>query len=234
MKLTSFAFIATQSRLFRYAAQQQGQAGLARARKPEFFPAHIIPDLPETVTHLPQSFEDLLKQSGAATLQEIPKPVLENTSTEAVVEPMAVPAYFRDSKFDRVPYWQKIGRWKGITEKQFLSYSWGVSQMHSHTKSKRHMLIPSRLQMIFKASKSSTTSSSKPYQRESPKARSINTSAPAMTLSWMSCMVSTKPRCQFAFLLTSSAPLTGPILSETLFVASSFPCCQHSSLITRR
>jgi hypothetical protein len=38
-----------------------------------------------------------------------------------------VPAYFRGSGFDRVPYWQQIGRWQDVTENQFLSYRWGVS-----------------------------------------------------------------------------------------------------------
>lgn len=38
-----------------------------------------------------------------------------------------IPAYFHSSKFDRVPYWQKIGRWKDVGENDFLSYRWNVS-----------------------------------------------------------------------------------------------------------
>lgn len=82
--------------------------------------------LSETFTHPPPSVEDLLKKSGEAKLQETPEPMIGTTSTESAIDPTTVPAYFRGSKFDRVPYWQKIERWKDISEKQFLSYSWGV------------------------------------------------------------------------------------------------------------
>jgi hypothetical protein len=38
------------------------------------------------------------------------------------------PLYHRGVLFDRVAYWQNIPRWKDVTEKQFLTYSWSVSQ----------------------------------------------------------------------------------------------------------
>ncbi|KAH7410961.1 hypothetical protein BKA64DRAFT_570006 [Cadophora sp. MPI-SDFR-AT-0126] len=41
---------------------------------------------------------------------------------------MVPPAYHVASKFDRVPYWQKIGRWKHVSEDEFLSYAWNVSK----------------------------------------------------------------------------------------------------------
>lgn len=37
------------------------------------------------------------------------------------------PLYFRGQKFDREPYWQKIPRWKDVSENDFLTYSWQVS-----------------------------------------------------------------------------------------------------------
>lgn len=137
-KLSSCVFPITQSSMFRSAAQQQGQAGLARASEPVYFPEHIIQGLPQNITHPPvtskasaQSVDDNLKKSGGVKLQEITKPVIETTSSESAIDTTTVPAYHRGSKYDRVPYWQKIGRWKDITEKQFLSYRWGVSQIHT-------------------------------------------------------------------------------------------------------
>jgi lysine 2,3-aminomutase len=124
--------------LFRSAAQNQGQAGLAHAPQPEYIPEHIMQNLPESVTlstvtpKAPvQSVKDVLTGNGAAEVQKRPKLVVEKTQTtpESLVDPATVPAYHRSSKFDRVPYWQKIGRWKGITESQFLSYRWGVSKI---------------------------------------------------------------------------------------------------------
>jgi hypothetical protein len=137
-KLSSSVFPATQNSLFRSAAQKQSQAGLARAPEPVYFPEHIIQGLPQNITHPPvtskasaQTVDDTLKKSGAVKLQEITKPVIETTSSEPAIDTANVPAYHRDSKYDRAPYWQKIGRWKDITEKQFLSYRWGVSQIHT-------------------------------------------------------------------------------------------------------
>lgn len=33
----------------------------------------------------------------------------------------------RNTNLDREPYWQRIGRWKDVTEKEFLSHRWQVS-----------------------------------------------------------------------------------------------------------
>jgi hypothetical protein len=136
--LTKCVFPKTQSSLFRSAAQQQVQVGLspAPAPEPEYIPAHIVQDLLETASHqtvasnpFVQESDGTMKHSGASITQEVPVPVAE-TTTEPKTKFAAVPAYFRGVKFDRVPYWQKIGRWKDITEKQFLSYRWGVRAVH--------------------------------------------------------------------------------------------------------
>jgi hypothetical protein len=136
IKLTRFVFPRTQSSLFRSAAQQQVQAGVSPAPEPEYVPAYIVQDLLETGSHqivapkqYVQDLDGTMKHNGASTAQEVPVPVAE-TTTEPTTKLPAVPAYFRGVKFDPVPYWQKIGRWKDTTEKQFLSYRWGVRPMH--------------------------------------------------------------------------------------------------------
>lgn len=45
----------------------------------------------------------------------------------------ALPLYHvgREAKFERVPYWQNISRWKDVPESLWLDYSWGVrSTLH--------------------------------------------------------------------------------------------------------
>lgn len=61
-------------------------------------------------------------------------PVLSTPEKKAPLEAQdkrfylaAVPAYHRGLKYDRIPYWQKIPRWKDVEEKDFLSYRWNVS-----------------------------------------------------------------------------------------------------------
>jgi len=132
--LANYAFAATQTRLFRSAAQQQGQAGLARAPEPEYFSEHVLENLPEQVTHpsatpeaLVHDEEAILQKNSISVLQETTKPVVETSAIEPVIDTSNVPAYQHGSKFDRVPYWQNIGRWKNVTEEKFLSYRWGVS-----------------------------------------------------------------------------------------------------------
>jgi hypothetical protein len=133
-KLTSCFFPAAQTRSFRSVARQLGQAGLAGAREPAYFPEHIIQELPQDITHRPvtpkssaQIVDDTLKRSSVTTLQEIKMPLIETALPESPLETTTVPAYHRGTQFDRDLYWQRIGRWKDVTEKQFLSYRWGVS-----------------------------------------------------------------------------------------------------------
>jgi lysine 2,3-aminomutase len=65
-----------------------------------------------------ESFDKSSVPQGAALGTE------ENTETAI----SASPAYFRGSKFDRVPYWQKICRWRDVGEKEFLSYHWNTAK----------------------------------------------------------------------------------------------------------
>jgi lysine 2,3-aminomutase len=134
-KVTCLGFPMFQTNSFRSAAQQQGQVGLAHAPEREYTPEHIMQDLPETVlqptvTKKPavQHVENVLKRNGEAVVQKTLEPITEEiqTTSEPIIDAATIPAYHRGSKFDRVPYWQNIGRWKDITENQFLSYRWGV------------------------------------------------------------------------------------------------------------
>lgn len=79
-------------------------------------------------------FRSLAQQRSQAGLARAPEPEYPpETIRHDLPTPAAVPAYHRGSKFDRVPYWQKIPRWKDVTEKDFLSHRWGVSVL-SHAK----------------------------------------------------------------------------------------------------
>ncbi|CZS89254.1 related to lysine 2,3-aminomutase [Rhynchosporium agropyri] len=60
--------------------------------------------------------------------KESPAQDLLNLQRGAQVEPVATPAYYIGSKFDRIPYWQKIGRWKDVSEEHFLSYKWNTAK----------------------------------------------------------------------------------------------------------
>jgi lysine 2,3-aminomutase len=137
MKAPNRVFTTSQVSSFQSAAKQMGQAGLARALEREYIPEELVQSFPKGVIHPPvsqkmvttQSVENCQKNLDAAKVQGSSKTVIEKTSI--VPEPYndlaTIPAYHRGSKFERIPYWQKIGRWSDITEKQFLSYRWGVS-----------------------------------------------------------------------------------------------------------
>jgi hypothetical protein len=58
-----------------------------------------------------------------------------------VPQKQEAPLYYRGSLFDRVAYWQNIPRWKDVTEKQFLTYSWSVGQHWSSEKEMAEKLI---------------------------------------------------------------------------------------------
>jgi len=136
-KLARHAFTVIQTRLVRSTAQQQSQAGLARAPDAEYFSENIAQSLPQHVTQpaaIPEAIlhhgQDILQKNSTNEVKEIAKAAFEPTTAETVVDTSNVPAYHHGSKFDRVPYWQNIERWKGVSEKQFLSYAWGVGSTY--------------------------------------------------------------------------------------------------------
>lgn len=135
-------FIRDHARLFRSAIQYNEQAELSRAPSQHLpfndfiviqnISQHKIPPLASKTAsqnkgQITENFRDVYQTS--AVEQAIQKPVQSSKSTsDCVRELPSVPAYHRGSKFDRVPYWQQIGRWKDVTENQFLSYRWSVSR----------------------------------------------------------------------------------------------------------
>lgn len=129
------------SRQFQSAASNKGQAGTAHSPVQQF--SHNIFDAPrKPLTRFNQpklvrkapTEPDI--QPPTSSVQEIkstipPAPEIPVENVLTSMDPVTVPVYHRGSKFDRVPYWQDIPRWKEITEKQFLSYRWGVSLYHN-------------------------------------------------------------------------------------------------------
>lgn len=79
-----------------------------------------IPDL-RSCEELHNARTDLIPPTG--------KPILSASIVEKL--PTFLP-YQHGSKFERRPYWQSIPRWKNITEDQFLSYEWNVSDSRCH------------------------------------------------------------------------------------------------------
>jgi hypothetical protein len=58
----------------------------------------------------------------------IPAPISpQSDAQQTIIQEKAVPLYDRKSKFDKEQYWQKIDRWKDVTQEQFLSHRWNVS-----------------------------------------------------------------------------------------------------------
>jgi lysine 2,3-aminomutase len=137
MKVFNRDFSTSQVSTFRLSTLQNGQAGLARAPEREYLPEDTRETSPGEVIHhsvtpklASQHVDNPQKRVGKAKVQETSKPRVKETSSlpGSGIGLASVPAYFRGAKFDPVPYWQKIERWKDISEKQFLSYRWGVSQ----------------------------------------------------------------------------------------------------------
>lgn len=126
--------VASAPRNFQTFAQRQGQAGLAESPRYdeqalEYGDTEELsrsqspaPQAPSTPTSHPSGFTPT-PHVATKTLEAVPR---ETTTQEKFV-----PLYYQGSKFDKEPYWQKIGRWKEVTEEQFLSHRWNVSPTSS-------------------------------------------------------------------------------------------------------
>lgn len=127
----------SQSRSFQSSTKGMDSAGVACAPRHQD-PPDIVYD---RYNEKPRDYPVRLKQIRATPVPRSTLGVQENVDkssmpqgaalrTEEFAETVtsASPAYFRGSKFDRAPYWQKIGRWKDVSEKEFLSYRWNVSR----------------------------------------------------------------------------------------------------------
>ena len=115
--------LAVAPRNFNSIVQSQGQAGV---REPPSDDGQILRygEAEELIQR-----QSLVPGAGASSL---PPYAFTSISEVAPTAPEAarqrgVPLYHRDSKFDKEPYWQKIGRWKDVPEEQFLSHRWNVS-----------------------------------------------------------------------------------------------------------
>lgn len=83
-----------------------------------FHSGHTYPVPPEKRTSRQEPL-------GSKPAPEAPQNMRGNDSQVSLAA-VTVPAYHRGSKFERNPYWQRIGRWKGVTETKFLSHQWNV------------------------------------------------------------------------------------------------------------
>jgi hypothetical protein len=120
------------ARQFQSIGQLQGQPALAQA-------SDYYEELNEggdiqatlstpTLPHLPKSTEaPISEHHDSETRLEDGQFTATSMDGEALAKKAATPLYFQGSKFVREPYWQKIGRWQNVTEKEFLTHSWQVS-----------------------------------------------------------------------------------------------------------
>lgn len=85
---------------------------------------------PNVETHIiPPPLPPIFKPTLAPKQLDLP------LSPRAILEPveqaneqeLQAPLYHYGGKFDRVPYWQAITRWRDISEEQFLTYEFNVS-----------------------------------------------------------------------------------------------------------
>lgn len=121
------------TRQFQSIGQLQAQPGLSEqiqtydhvSETGNFHPDHLrLPsqNIPETINE-PLASRD----QGLGTKIKNEQVTSTNEGVDTTSQNLATPLYFRGSSFDRFPYWQKIGRWKHVTEKEFLTHSWQVS-----------------------------------------------------------------------------------------------------------
>lgn len=143
-KAPRFASRLCTPRQFHSDIQRQGQAGLAPAPVEEDYSSSFTASgrtIPENSTQKSRLqtephriFEKPLDYHRGSTqsfpLRQVSKRLVESEDTSGTSALTAsIPLYHCSSKFDRLPYWQKIPRWKDVSEKQFLNYSWGVSEV---------------------------------------------------------------------------------------------------------
>ncbi|KAL2070579.1 hypothetical protein VTL71DRAFT_13605 [Oculimacula yallundae] len=85
---------------------------------------HVRPLLPPVISKQQTQSPDPAGNDATTVLAQSHEHFQSAVQAEAVT----TPAYHMGSKFERVPYWQKIGRWKDVSEEQFLSYRWNTAK----------------------------------------------------------------------------------------------------------
>lgn len=121
--------LASASRSFQSAVQRQWQSALAES--PAYDQDQVYENADE-LTRLESPAQAFGPTSSSRIPSSTPLPdVSSNVSGlvghESAAKEKVIPLYYRDSKFDKEPYWQKIGRWKDATQEEFLSHRWNVS-----------------------------------------------------------------------------------------------------------
>jgi hypothetical protein len=128
---TPSAPLPTPARQFQSIGQIQGQQALAQASR-SYEELIRVSDIrtsrSPTLQHLPNSTEAFISEHhDSQTRLEHDQITTTDADSEALPQNVVTPLYFRGSKFAREPYWQKIGRWQNVTEKEFLTHSWQES-----------------------------------------------------------------------------------------------------------
>ena len=106
------------SRSLHFTNQRHGQAGLAL--KEDHYSHDSVYDSTSVIKIHDITPQDSSKRCTREPLTLALGAKLHNT------QPYASYHVGRESAFERVPYWQRIPRWKDISEEQWLDYSWGV------------------------------------------------------------------------------------------------------------
>jgi hypothetical protein len=115
-------------RNFQSFVQRQGQEALAAS--PRYEPAleyENVEEFTRSQSPAPQAPTSSSHSSAFTASPDLTSNVPELDVSEAATLKTTVPLYYRHSKFDKEPYWRKIGRWKDVTQEQFLSHRWNVS-----------------------------------------------------------------------------------------------------------
>ncbi|KAE8449221.1 hypothetical protein EG329_008388 [Mollisiaceae sp. DMI_Dod_QoI] len=127
-----------QKRYFQLSAERMGSAGVAHAPMRQDPPDVVydryndsprgtsIPVEPGRAVQVSDYTHGVQGSMSKASLPRVA--TLGREDSAQTTSTSANPAYYHGSKFDRVPYWQKIGRWKDVGEKEFLSYRWNTAK----------------------------------------------------------------------------------------------------------
>ena len=116
------------SRSFQSVGNLQDQSAVAEARPTHLrFDRRSFQNVLASVTKAQP--DPVAQQSSSSDLvaSATSAHAFEKTAEQSIATEHVIPLHHRGTKFDREPYWQKIPRWKDVSEKQFLTYSWQVS-----------------------------------------------------------------------------------------------------------
>jgi hypothetical protein len=115
---------------FQSVGHQQSQQALAESPSHDDFLQETTPFLGLTECLPEKNIAQDYTRSPVPTSRQAIQDDDRSDAVQEILSP-AIPLYHRNSKFERVPYWQKIPRWSGISEDQFLTYAWGVNHKNS-------------------------------------------------------------------------------------------------------